>query len=240
SGPVTVTTPGTTSNYVYFASPGNSQYFVPYAMLTNTSGSTVRLPYVPNSMVMDQLGKNIYFGSQRELMIYNTTSDSLIKQDPTVPGVVLAVSPNNGQALINDQARHLFYLYAVASGTSTTFSGMGEAAAWTPDSQTAYIVDNSQLNSPSGCASGPLITGHTDTLYVYNVYTGWSSYPLPPSPLPPDELPTCATEPNTAASITVASQSNVVGPGAVQPPAITVPSVGAYVGGSTTVAHTWC
>src|SRR6185437_3127768 len=34
--------------------------------------------------------------------------------------------------------------------------------------------------------------------------------------------------------------SNVVGPGAVQTPAITVPSVGAYVGGSTTVAHTWC
>ncbi len=204
SGPVTVTTPGTTSNYVYFASPGNSQYFVPYAMLTNTLGSTVRLPYVPNSAVMDQLGTNLYFGSQRELMIYNATTDSLSKQDTTVPGVVLAVSPNGAQAVINDQIRHLFYLYGVKSGISTTFSGMGVNAAWTPDSQTLYIVDNASANDP-----GLGITGHANTLYVYNIYTGWSTYSLDAS-------------------------------GGATNLAITVPSVGAYLSGSTTVAHTWC
>ncbi len=240
SNPVTVTTPGTTSNYVFFGSPGNSQYFVPYEMLTNTLGSTVRLPYVPNSMLMDEEGNNLYFGSMRELMVYSTTSDALTKQDTSVPGVVLAVSPNNAQILINDQARHLFYLYNTSSGTSTTFGGMAEAAAWTPDSQTLYIVDNAELNSPAGCSSGPLITGHTNMLYVYNVYTGWSTYSLPPSPLPADALPTCTTQPNTAPSITVPSQPNVVGPATSQTPAITVPSVGAYLSGSPTVAHTWC
>lgn len=240
SGPVLVTTPGTTSNYVFFASPGNSQYFVPYAMLTNTLGSNVRLPYVPNSMVMDQQGSNLYFGSQRELMIYSTTNDTMTKQDTSVPGVVLAVSPNNAQVLVNDQARHLFYLYNATGGGFTTFGGMGEAAAWTPDAQTLYIVDNAELNTPATCGSAPLITGHTNTLYVYNLYTGWSTYALPPSPLPPDARPTCTTEPNTAAAVTVAAQPNAVGPGTEQTPAITVPSVGAYLPGSQTVAHTWC
>ena len=45
--------PGTASDYVWFAAPGQSQYFVPIELLTGTVGSTVRLPYVPNSMVMD-------------------------------------------------------------------------------------------------------------------------------------------------------------------------------------------
>ncbi|HEV2326996.1 MAG TPA: hypothetical protein VGS10_23865 [Terracidiphilus sp.] len=204
SGPVTVTTPGTTSNYVFFASPGNSQYFVPYAMLTNTLGSTVRLPYVPNSMVMDQQGTNLYFGSLRELMVYSTTNDSLTKQDTSVPGVVLAVSPNNAQVLINDQIRQVFYLYSASGGASTTFGGLGVAAQWTPDSQTLYIVDSASANNP---AQG--ITGHTNALYVYNVYTGWSTYNLDAS-------------------------------GGAKNLAITVPSVGAYLSGNPTVAHTWC
>ena len=54
SNPVTVTTPGTASDYVWFAAPGQSQYVVPVELLTGTVGSTVRLPYVPNSMVMDR------------------------------------------------------------------------------------------------------------------------------------------------------------------------------------------
>ncbi|HEX8712452.1 MAG TPA: hypothetical protein VF730_11305, partial [Terracidiphilus sp.] len=204
SGPVTVTTPGTTSNYVFFASPGNSQYFVPYAMLTNTLGSTVRLPYVPNSMVMDEQGNSLYFGSQRELMIYNTTNDALTKQDTTVPGVVLAVSPNNSQVLINDPIRQVFYLYNASGGGSSTFGGLGVSAQWTPDSKTLYIVDSASANDP---AKG--ITGHANTLYVYNAYTGWSTYSLNAS-------------------------------GGATNLAITVPSVGAYLSGNPTVAHTWC
>jgi hypothetical protein len=204
SSPVMVSTPGTTSNYAFFASPGNSQYFVPYAMLTNTLGSTVRLPYVPNSMVMDQQGANLYFGSPRELMIYSTTNDALTKQDTSVPGVVLAVSPNNSQVLINDPIRQVFYLYNVTGGGSTTFGGLGVAAQWTPDSNTLYIVDSTSANNP---AQG--ITGHTNTLYVYNAYTGWSTYSLDTS-------------------------------GGSTSVAITVPSVGAYLSGNPTVAHTWC
>jgi trimeric autotransporter adhesin len=227
SNPVDIIVPGTTSDFAWFSAPGQSQYFASIELLTGTPGSTVRLPYVPNSMLMDQTGNNLFFGSAHELMIYSTGSNSLSKQDTTAPGVVLAVSPNDSQLLVNDQARHLFYLYNASAGSSSTYGGMGNAAAWTADSQTLYVTDNANLNTPSSCPT-PLITGHTDTLYVYNANSGWSTYPLPPSPLPANAIPTCATQPNTAPSTPS------------QTPAVTVPGVGAYMRGNPTVAHTWC
>jgi hypothetical protein len=202
SNPVKITVPGTASDYVWFSSPGQSQYFVPIELLSGTAGSTVRLPYVPNSMMMDRNGTNLYFGSPHELMYYSTTSNTLTKQDPNVPGVVLAVSPNNTQLLINDQVRQVFYLYTVSSGSASIFGGMGTAAEWTPDSKTLYITDST--------AAGP---GHSDALYVYNVNTGWTSYPL--------------------------AASGGTNPGA-QNLAIAIPGVGAFLSGNPTVAHTWC
>ena len=228
SNPVNIITPGTTSNYIYFAAPGTSQYFVTLQQLTGTGGSTTRLPYVPNSFVMDERGVGLYFGSPRELMMYSTTSDAIGRQDTSVPGVVLAVAPDNSLVLINDQARHLFYLYNPSSGSASSFPGMGNAAAWTPDAKTLYITDNAELNTPAACGT-PLISGHTNTLYVYNANTGWNEYPLPPSPLPPDEIPSCSLLPNTAPPIPV--QQN---------PAVMIPSVGAYLRGTPTEARTWC
>jgi hypothetical protein len=231
SNPVTVTTPGTASDYAWFAAPGQSQYVVPVDLLTDTVGSTVRLPYVPNSMVMDQLGNNIYFGSPHELMAISTTNNVLTTQSSAVPGVVLAVSPNNSQLLINDQVRQVFYLYSVVGGSATIFGGMGNAAAWTPDSNTLYVTDNAALNN---AAEG--ITGHTDMLYVYNVNTGWTTYPLPLSPLQ-NQLPPGLLPPNSPPN---PLPPNVAFSSTMQTPAVTVPSVGAYLRGFPTVDHTWC
>jgi len=154
SNPVTVTTPGTASDYVWFSAPGKSQYFVSVELLTGTVSSTVRLPYVPNSMVMDRSGTSLYFGSAHELMYFTTSTNTLSKQDANVPGVVLAVSPNNSQLLINDPVRKVFYLYSVSGSNSSTFGGMGVAAAWTPHSKTLYVVDNAAAGAGHApCAS---------------------------------------------------------------------------------------
>lgn len=198
SNPVELTTPGTASAFAWYSAPGKSQYFVPVELLTGTIGSTVRLPYVPNSMLMDQTGTNLYFGSSHELMIYTASANALSKVDPTVPGVVLAVAPNSQTILINDQSRQVFYIYSSSSGVTGTFGGLGTAAKWTQDSKTLYITDSA--------SAGP---GHSNTLYVYNANTGWTTYSLASS-------------------------------GGAQNVAITVPGVGAYLAGPTTVAHTWC
>ncbi len=168
SNPVTVTTPGTASSYIWFSAPGKSQYFVPVELLSGTIGSTVRLPYVPNSMVMDQTGTNLYFGSSRAIMVYSTSNNALARQpDLNVPGVVLAVAPNNQTVLINDQVRQVFYLYSSTGAVLATFGGVGSAAQWTPDSKTLYITDSASLGG-----------NHSDTLYVYNANTGWTTYDL--------------------------------------------------------------
>ena len=192
SNPVTITTPGIASDFVWFASP-QSQYFIPIELITGTIGSTVKMPYFPNSMLMDQTGTNLYFGSTHELMIYATASNALTKEDTNVPGVVLAVAPNNQTILINDPVRQVFYLYAPTGGTFTTFSGVGTAAQWTPDSKTLYVVGKNAAGTP--------------TLFVNNVNTGWTTYSLP----------------NSSSSV-----------------ALTVPGVGAFLGGSTTTLHAWC
>ena len=211
SNAVDITTPGTASSYVWYSAPGQSQYFVPVELLTGTVGSNVRLPYVPNSMVMDRTGTSLYFGSSHELMVYSTLSNAISAQNTNVPGVVLAVSPNNSVVLINDQIRDVFYLYNASGTISATFGGLGTSAQWTPDSKTLYITDSSAAND---AAAG--ITGHTDTLYVYNANTGFTSYPPPAPP---------------ASSVASFTPRNL---------AITIPGVGAYLSGEPTVAHTWC
>ena len=203
SNKVTVTTLGTASNYAWFGAPGQSQYIFPVEQLSGTTGSPVRLPYVPNSMVMNRMGTTIYFGSLHELMSINTILGTLSAQTPAIPGVVLAVSPDGNSLLINDQLRQIFYIYSPSSSITSTYSGVGYAASWTPDSKTLYVTDSAALG-----------TGHSNTLYVYNQDSGgWVTHDLSAS---------------TGGSRSLA---------------ITVPSVGAYLGGSAgfnTVAHTWC
>ncbi|WP_263356866.1 hypothetical protein [Acidicapsa ligni] len=197
SNSVTITTPGQASSFVWFANP-DSQSFTPIELISGTVGSPVRMPYFPNSMVLDRTATSLYFGSSHELMIYSATSNSLTKEDPNVPGTVLAVSPDNQTVLINDPIRQLFYIYTAASGVFTTQSGLGTAAQWTPDAKTLYVVGTTPAGAP--------------TLFVNNVNTGWTTYPL-----------------STEQAATAAKNL-----------AITVPGVGAFLSGSPTVAHAWC
>jgi hypothetical protein len=202
SNAVNLTVPGTASSYLWFGAPGQSQYVVPVELLTGTVGSTIRLPYVPNSMVIDRLGSNIYFGSAQGLMQLATASNTLGATNGNLPGTVLAVSPNGGTVLVNDQTRKLFYIYDTAGKTApVTFNGLGTAAQWTPDGRTLYISDSASAGA-----------GHTNTLYVFNDTTGWSTYSL-------------------------ATSAGTLGP---QNLTVTVPGVGAYISGGQTVAHTWC
>lgn len=171
SNKVSVSAAGSSTNYLWLGS-SKSQSFVPVNLLTGSVGSAVRLPYQPNSMILDQTGSNIYFGSNRELMVYSATTNSLSSEDINVPGTVLAVSPDNSQVLINDQTRKVFYLYSTSAKTFNSFGGVGSKASFTLDSKTLYIVGTQ--------ADG------TDTLFVYNAFTGWNTIPLSGSGLSGD------------------------------------------------------
>jgi len=169
SKPLTVTTPGTNSTDLYIGST-NSQYLVPVDFTQSSLGAPIRLPYVPNSMVLSTDGSTLYLGSSTELMVVSTTTGQLTTQNTSITGTVLAVSPNNADVLINDPIRQLIYLYT-SSGTVSSTYGYTQInypnsinpiplhAAWTPDSETAYIAAGNEI-------------------IVYSAQTGWNTVSL--------------------------------------------------------------
>jgi hypothetical protein len=216
---VTVDSPGRSSNQIWMAS-SQSPYFSEVDLTTGGATSPTRLPYTPNSMVMDQGGDTLYFGSYHELMVYGALGNTLSKEVPGVPGVVLAVSPTGSTVVINDQLRQVIYLYNSSSSSYTSIGGLASRAQYSPDGTTVYISGQ----DPS--------TGQ-NTLFVNNIYTGWSSYPLTNQP-----TYTCPLE---AAGTTAVPAYNPAwdpfcGPGLT----ITVPSVAAFLSGNSTAARSFC
>jgi trimeric autotransporter adhesin len=225
---VQITSPGKNSNYIWVSSPG-SPYFVPLDLSTGTVGNAVKLPYSPNSMVLDPTGTSLYFGSYKELMTYTAATNSLASETPNVPGVVLAASPTNSQVVINDQLRGVLYLYTPSSGSYTSFAGIGQKAAFTPDGQTVYIVGNG-------------------VLYIHNAFSGWSVEALPAdqatpttgvcpatnttSPIPTD---TSAYPPNTTAN-----PNNTYNMFCSPDLAVTIPAAAVFLSGTTTSAYGEC
>ncbi len=167
SNPITVTTPGSNSTNLYIAST-NSLYLVPVDFTQPQQGAPVRLPYVPNSMVISNDGSSVYMGSSYELMTLSALSNSVTGQDPSVNGLVLAVSPDGSTLVITDPIRQFVYLYNPGSGggITTQFGGVGTHAAFSPDSQTVYITLG-DYNASTG------VTTPNNSLLVHSSYTGW-------------------------------------------------------------------
>jgi hypothetical protein len=216
---ITINSPGRSSNQIWMAS-SQSPYFSEIDLTTGGAASPVRLPYTPNSMVMDQGGDTLFFGSYHELMTYSTLNNTLSKEVPGVPGVVLAVSPTGSTAVINDQLRQVIYLYNSSSGSYTSIGGLASRARYSPDGTTVYI-------------SGQDPDTGQNTLFVNNSYTGWSSYPLTNQPTYSCPLEAAGT---TAVPAYNPSWDPFCGPGLT----ITVPSVATFLSGNSTAARSFC
>ena len=216
---ISISSPGRSSNQIWMAS-SQSPYFTEIDLTTGGTPSPIRLPYTPNSMVMDQAGDTLFFGSYHELMTYSTLNNVLGKEVPGVPGVVLAASPTGATAVVNDQLRQVIYLYSVASGTYTSIGGIGFRAQYSTDGGTVYIVG---IDPATG----------QNTLFVNNVQTGWSQYPLTNQP-----AYSCPLE--AAGTVAVPAYNPAWDPYCGPALTITVPSVAAFLSGNTTAAHSFC
>ncbi len=160
--------PATTSGSRLPASRSTS---FPSNCSAGTLGSTVRLPYVPNSMVMDRLGTSLYFGSSHELMIYNTASNSITKQDHQRSrrgAGRCAQQPDDSHQ--RPGAPGLLPLQLLGRRSPRPL------AAWATRRPGPRLEDAVHHRQRGAKTLGG-ITGHTDTLYVYNANTGWTTYP---------------------------------------------------------------
>src|SRR5271169_6147325 len=81
------------STVLYIAST-QSQYLVPVDFTTSVIGTPVKLPYIPNSMVISNDGSTIYMGTSTEIMVFSALTSGITREDPTISGTVLAVSPD--------------------------------------------------------------------------------------------------------------------------------------------------
>ncbi|MGI4853759.1 MAG: hypothetical protein ACRYF4_06915 [Janthinobacterium lividum] len=185
SNTIVSTTPGSNSTRLWIGST-DSIYLVPVDLTNGVVPSPTRLPYTPNSMIISQNGATIFMGSPQALMTYNTSTNSLSTTNIALQGTVLAVSPDSNTVVISDPTRQQITLYNSATPAITsTFTGIGTRAAFTPDGSTLYV------------------TTADNHLLVYSIFTSWQSYDL------------SATGANDVA--------------------VAVPSVGAFVGGTTAI-----
>jgi len=157
SNGINITAPGTVASVLYIAST-QSQYLLPVDFSTNQPGSLLKLPYIPNSMVITQDGSTIYLGSSTALMTVSATNNALSSTNTAITGTVLSVSPDGATVVITDPVRQTVALVAGGNVVST-YGGVGTSAKWSPDSQTVYITTN------------------TTQLLVHSSYTGWYATP---------------------------------------------------------------
>lgn len=233
SNSLNVNSPGAASSYLWMASP-KSQYFTPLDLSQGIIGTPVHMPYTPNSMVLDQTGTTLYFGSYRELMIYAAATNTLTKEDVNVPGVVLAVSPSNNQVVINDRVRQILYVYQPATAGSTTTGGQGSSGSTgTPASIVTQYGGVAQRAAFSPDGSTIYMLG-TNKLYVYNTFTGWSTETLDAS----NGTPSAAVCPaNGSAGADANTAYNVFCSPDVT---LAVPQFGAFLSGQNTTARGYC
>ena len=160
---VTVNVSGTTTTTVYAAS-SKSLTLVPITTSNNTAGTAIGLPYVPNSIFSAGSGTNIYLGSATGIMVVNVSSGS-VTANVSVPGQIIAISPDGQYTLISDNVNNNVYLYySTTSKIILTQPLTASAAAFTPDSNSVtFLSGNNQL-------------------YTYTIFPTSSNVTLPYAP----------------------------------------------------------
>ncbi|MGC9199897.1 MAG: hypothetical protein ACP5E5_13335 [Acidobacteriaceae bacterium] len=155
SNPITVNVPGTSSTVVYMGST-SSQYVAFKDFTTNETSTLIYLPWVPNSMVMNLAGTEIYLGSQEGLMTIATRSNTVSGYNQDIQGSVLSVSPDGNTLVVTDPALQTISLVNTATGSiKTSYTGVGTSATWSIDNQAVYI------------------TTTTNQVLTYSTYTDW-------------------------------------------------------------------
>lgn len=154
---ITVTSPAATTVY---AANTNSTQLVPINTSTNAAGTAITLPAVPNSIMADALGQNVYLGSSRVLMGVNVSTGAVTSY--AVPGKVVAITNDGNYVLVSDpNSNTTFYVHVAAGMLASQTPGTASAGAFTPDNLFSEWVGGTQF------AFGPQ-TGLTGSVTLGN------------------------------------------------------------------------
>lgn len=163
------TTQGTTATgtnakttQVLVASP-TSTTLVPIDITTGTVGTTLTLPYMPNSLVYSRATATAYLGSAAELMTYDYAS-ATVSGVALIPGLIVNLSNDGTRVVLYDDATKTVTVYGLSAGTVIDkFSVPGATpatvhASTAPDGQTTYVVVGNKLFISNSATSLRTIT----------------------------------------------------------------------------------
>jgi len=169
SNVVNGTTQGTTatgtnskSTQVIVASKSDTQ-LVPIDITTSTVGTSLTLPYQPNSMVYARNTGVAYLGSTAELMNY-TYSTNTVGVTAVIPGAIVDLSNSGGRIVLYDDPSKTITVLSLANGTIAdkfsvpTATPTNVRASTSPDDQTTFVVVGNQLFISSSTNSLRTIT----------------------------------------------------------------------------------
>ncbi len=154
---------------------------------TNPVGTSVGMSRTPNSMMFNQQGTRIYFGSDQGLMyldVGGTSSAVTEVSTASTPcnvslcGKVLAISPDGNRVVVSDTITNPHQVYVFNGGTSAAapldlvLANPGEsaiAAAFSPDEMKIFILTDAGTmyvdSAIDGVTSFPVGTGATDVAF---------------------------------------------------------------------------
>jgi trimeric autotransporter adhesin len=156
SNGVVVNAAGTSSTVLYMGST-SSQYLYPVDFTTNQPATLLKLPYIPNSMIINQSGTEIYLGSSSALMTVSTANNALASTNTGIVGQVISVSPDGSTIVVTDSSKDTISLINTSGAVITSYGGVATHASWSPDSQTVYITTTTSL------------------MLVHNAFTSWTA-----------------------------------------------------------------
>lgn len=134
SNVVTASIAGQSPDHVYAAST-QSLMMVPIDVTTNTVGTAITLPNLPNSIIASPLGNKVFLGADAGgVMIYDSSASTITSLG--FNGKVLAIASDGSFLLVSDSVANTTYLYDVADSIITaTIPGTAVSGTITPDSQ---------------------------------------------------------------------------------------------------------
>ncbi len=141
---VTAAVAGTASTTVYAAST-DSLSLVPIPTSTNVAGTAITLPHLPNSIIADSKGANVYLGSSSGLMIFNVAAGTA--STVAVNGIIEGISADGNYIVLSDPVTNAINYVSIAA-LSVPFTQTGEtttSAAFTPDSTLSEWLTGNQL-----------------------------------------------------------------------------------------------
>ena len=143
SNVVTGAVAGTSATTIYATGTGTTS-LVPIDSGTNVVGTAITLPSSPNSFLFSPQGAKGYLGSSAGVITLDTVANT-VSQTTSVPGTVLAVSPDGNRVIV--AGSNLVTVLGVGSGISTEASSItgATAADFAPDSRAAYVVAGSTV-----------------------------------------------------------------------------------------------